>query len=725
MKVTQQTLPLFNEMYELKFSEDEMKKAFSVQEEVASKLNKLGKPFKSAGVGQLEHVIDNGVNTITHTMYLNDSWKGRIEIHAGNLKKETPPEESTDKKEEKKIIPLNTTSYFRFQANRLANNSGYTIKIKNIDPNLFHSFLENLHYCSQLGLIALTKTEKEYLESITVHDNLDWLVKVTSGPLIFEKLKSGQIEPGIINTDRDISGSLQDIEEIISWLMPGAKIDKVKGNSIENLFMKHDSGYRGNRENSIGYIESIFEKDNHRLGILHFMEVSYYSRSFYRRLFLLNHESPLFNYADIGRVSLLGQSNRYNYGPPRKLTGVLGKVLFTEEITLPTFGALDWIIRRNTGNDTSLFDAAQLKLEVKKFTEETRRLHEEEEEKKRLQAKLKDKIESIKSGKKLILNGMTITKDSINYEGQELKRDNEPDWVYNVILSLSRAHQFDDINWDSVFEEFLHGSSSKTNKGKIGDVEYSVKFDTSTNSAGIDSTKTYINEYRINKGEITECLRRAVCYTEQADFDEFLSNVSSCSLKFHRYLQTGVDFEVSGIRHNEGFAFKLPLERRKNLMYIVLGENEYKVRDTNRLINMQNNRDLGEIMELLLGDKVIEGLTIDDAKNVLKLAKIEYQDAIDKSKKLLDETEKTLKLIKQQNIQMNGVTVKEGYIVNGKLRQYVVENDEACKVYEYPTGRYICIVDKSTSQAGKDKLINRLYALVNDHALAKDIHTLN
>jgi hypothetical protein len=160
-------------------------------------------------------------------------------------------------------------------------------------------------------------------------------------------------------------------------------------------------------------------------------------------------------------------------------------------------------------------------------------------------------------------------------------------------------------------------------------------------------------------------------------------------------------------------------------MYIVLGDNEYKVRDTNRLINMQNIRDLGEIMELLLGDKVIEGMTIDDAKSVLKLAKIEYQDAIDKSKKLLDETEKTLKLSKQENIQMNEVTVKEGYIVNGKLRQYVVANTDKCEVYEYPSGRYICIVDKSTSQVGKDKLINRLYALTNDQALAQDIHTLN
>jgi hypothetical protein len=83
-----------------------------------------------------------------------------------------------------------------------------------------------------------------------------------------------------------------------------------------------------------------------------------------------------------------------------------------------------------------------------------------------------------------------------------------------------------------------------------------------------------------------------------------------------------------------------------------------------------------------------------------------------------------LKLEKQINIQMEQINVKEGYIITGKLRQYVVANTERCEVYEYPSGRYICIVDKSTAQAGKDKLINRLYALTNDQALAKDIHTL-
>jgi|GEM_PF-7007356 len=720
MKVTQQTLPLFNEMYELKFSEEEMTKAFSVQEEVAKKLKDLGKPFKHTSVGSINHVIDNGINTITHTMYLNDDWGGRLEIHAGQV----PQVLDSDGNEQKQtlLVPV-TTSYFEFASDSFTN-SKLSIKVKTIDAEQFHTLLENLHFCHEMGIKALNKEERDKFRSMNICDDLTWFIEVTNGPRILEKLKLDELNKDTaINTTMAMDDTFDQIQSMCDWLMPNAKITSVTDDLLEKKLLGS-----GTRENPVGYIESVYEKDNYRLGILAVFTNDYYRTASHRRIFLLSHTDALFNYADAKRVIIFGRKNYYSYNNIFALdkNAVFGKVIFTEEITLPTTQVLLWMARHVTGDNTQLCDASQLKLSIKKFSEETRREKEAEEEKKILEAKLKERLEGIKTGKKkLILNGMTVQKDKIEYEGQTLSRTDSSDWVYNILYDLSRAHQFDDINWDATFEQFVSSASWVSSEGQLGEVKFKLVYDVSTNTAGIDSTKTYLNEYRINKAEISDCLRRAVCYTTQEDFDEFLANVSSCSLKFHRYLQTGVDFEVSGMRYNEGFSFKLPLERRKNLMYIVLGDNEYKVRDTNRLINMQNLRDLGEIMELLLGDKVIEGMTIDDAKSVLKLAKIEYQDAIDKSKKLLDETEKTLKLSKQENIQMNEVTVKEGYIVNGKLRQYVVANTDKCEVYEYPSGRYICIVDKSTSQVGKDKLINRLYALTNDQALAQDIHTLN
>jgi hypothetical protein len=722
MKVTQQTLPLFNEMYELKFSEAEMEKAFSVKEEVVKNLKNLGKTFKTTSLSNIQHIIDNGINRITSTMYINDSWDGRLEIHAGDRGRD----EALTAEEKAKLPVPTTNSFFTLTPNNLVAGMYRNVSIKTLDAEQFYQFLYNLDMCKNLGMAALNKEELKILSDTQTLDDLSWLVEITSGPSILKKLKNADPDfTSIVNSSKQITDDVETLKNVLSWLMPNAKITDGVDKTLDSTF--NSASMLGNTT-ALGYIACIFEQDNHRLGISNIYQNDYYRPSSYRRMFLLSHTDALFNYADVDRVSIYtkGSYSSWRYdGAKLSRDQVLGKILFTEKVVLPKAEGIEWIHRHSTSKETELLDASALKLYVKKFSEETKRIKQEKEEKELLEKKLKEKIASVKTGKKLILNGMIINKDSIEYEGQVLKRNDSVNWVYELLLKLTRIYKFDDLNWDSVFETFVDSISLADSEGQIGDVSFKVVYETSVNSTGVTSTRSSLNSFRINKNELADCLRRAVCYTNQDDFNEFLSNVSSCSLKFHRYLQTGVDFQVTGMRSNDGFSFKLPLERKKNIMYIVLGDNEYKVKDTNRLINMQNIRDLGEIMTLLLGDKVIEGMTLTDAKSVLKLAKIEYQDAIDKSKKLLEETEKTLKLTKQENIQMNEVMVKEGYIVNGKLRQYVVANTEKCEVYEYPTGRYICIVDKSTSQVGKDKLINRLYALTNDQALAQDIHTLN
>ena len=71
----------------------------------------------------------------------------------------------------------------------------------------------------------------------------------------------------------------------------------------------------------------------------------------------------------------------------------------------------------------------------------------------------------------------------------------------------------------------------------------------------------------------------------------------------------------------------------------------------------------------------------------------------------------------------NGSTIS-GYMVRGKKREYIIEADKM-GVYENPTGRYICMVDKVGNEYnGTAKLINRIYALANDAMLATEIHTL-
>ena len=130
------------------------------------------------------------------------------------------------------------------------------------------------------------------------------------------------------------------------------------------------------------------------------------------------------------------------------------------------------------------------------------------------------------------------------------------------------------------------------------------------------------------------------------------------------------------------------------------------------------------MINLLSNPEVIEGVTPTDLKEIIVEGKKTYQEALDKSKKLLDDT------VAKFSLQPGTQNGKTGYFVQGKIRKYFIENDVdlvdgtgRCPVYD-ENGQYICIIDKSNNQVGLDKLVNRIYALKNDRLLTSQIHTL-
>jgi len=128
-----------------------------------------------------------------------------------------------------------------------------------------------------------------------------------------------------------------------------------------------------------------------------------------------------------------------------------------------------------------------------------------------------------------------------------------------------------------------------------------------------------------------------------------------------------------------------------------------------------------QIVSALLDGTIVQNVSSSDIKGLLDGAKREFNEAVEKSKKLLADTEKRFN-IKIDAYNISGKTIT-GYLVKGKLDTYVVSADGS-QVYRYPSGNYVCIVDKSTAQVGKDKLVNRLFALHNDNLVAQQITTL-
>ena len=263
------------------------------------------------------------------------------------------------------------------------------------------------------------------------------------------------------------------------------------------------------------------------------------------------------------------------------------------------------------------------------------------------------------------------------------------------------------------------------NQGHVGNVSFNIEERESTNKLGITSKRYYVNNHRINVAEIHQCIERAICYETQEDFNHFLASVSSCSLKMHRYLQLGIDVRVRDQFDNTQVVVKFPLERMKNLNYLVINDEEYKVRKTDKLIRLENADDMMEVINVLLSGEVVDGVQASDIRDIIESGKQAYIDAVEKSKELLKLAEDTLE-IKEQHIELKDGTTFNGYIIEGDYRSYAINaHDERHSVYDIDTAQYICIVDKTnTAQVGKDRLVNRLFALRNDSLVATKITTL-
>lgn len=136
----------------------------------------------------------------------------------------------------------------------------------------------------------------------------------------------------------------------------------------------------------------------------------------------------------------------------------------------------------------------------------------------------------------------------------------------------------------------------------------------------------------------------------------------------------------------------------------------------------------GDVFEFYM--KLRDVLPLEHIIRVICTAREEQREAERKSRRLLGETlEKYPDRVKEGKFapdrQRYGEEELRGYVVKGKRRNYFLEKDRN-GVFTYPEGRYVCIVDdgKSRGLPNYDKLISRMYLLMNDDELEAEVHTL-
>ena len=490
-------------------------------------------------------------------------------------------------------------------------------------------------------------------------------------------------------------------------------------------------------------ITFVGEIDNKRLVILEGHHNrrdsgSYYSSTNDIELFILPHNHEAYNYADVGRVV-------YKPDSCYKMAKLqLGKLLYIDQVEVPQDESVfkHYIKQRDIdAEDFDLVEVNELRRHVKIFLKREIRKQREDTKQERLREKTKSKLNTLKEdGKTLKINDMMFSKAGVDYHGQMLSINSSKVtgspmefWVHNMVSNLTRYQSLKDIYFDTMITSFAAGIQNIAERGfdvggRIGDVSFTVRSVTSTNVRGITSTRWYLNDRRINWKELPDILERGICFENQIDFDNFIKSVSACSLYFHKFLQRGIDINVRDDFDSTNVTLKFPLERRKGKMYLVLDNNEFHVKNTHKIINLRKKYSMMEVVTALLDGSVVRDVTADDIKDIIQDGKQAYVDAIEKSKKLLTETEELYDITADDH--RVGEDTKFGYKIEGKMRTYFLEKNyesedkNSCGVYDYNTGQYICIVDKSTSQVGMDKLVNRIFALHNDSLVAQHINTL-
>ena len=410
------------------------------------------------------------------------------------------------------------------------------------------------------------------------------------------------------------------------------------------------------------------------------------------------------------------------------------KVIYTDESsTFPKDKEVVAAYRR--GKNFVTVDTATLNLLTTRWMRKQQDQANEKAAITKLEKKIAEKIKELDKGETFTYNDMAFTGAGFEYEGQSIMDKNVK--MQEVLSRFSGNYSEERLNFEQVLHVWLELMfsklvTSKKTSGKIGDVDYEIvltvtKSKPDANGKVIETRSFRVNGCRINKDEVQQVLERAICFPNTEEFTAFCHSVAGCSLRYHKLLASGLLVGGTNGVHDEIFdervRFKLDLERVKNRNFLVVGKKKWKVVDTNRLLTLGNAADMTRVISILLAPGVI-GMTGEEIKDVLEGGKKALIEQKQREEDLLKTTIEQFNIEKLDRVTCGNGKILSGYVVRGHMRDYLVEESK-CMVFEYPSGRYICMVDKGQNEhTNTARLVNRFYALSNDSKLAKEISTL-
>jgi len=522
------------------------------------------------------------------------------------------------------------------------------------------------------------------------------------------------------------------------------------------LFGEDFNGFQTKMRKNIPRIVKVFSRNNRRVAIFQIDED-------YDRLggSMWNRYSKHIEQTTLKLKTYTPRDERYNYvSPNREVFIYHDKEIWIDDDLLEKLRKEELeVIARRLESGFTILNADkynQMRSSIRLELMSARRREQENRSREQLVRRIKKQFEA----GKVVRRGIEFTPTSVSYEGVVLKGEKIGEYLVGNHVILQEQPDF-----NSIYEGYVdYILEVGVRYSYLGDMRTEIRFggetDITIGKVELKLSKVGSRFYiklkgkkprRINREDVPTVLKKAICYhNDPQGYDAFLTLTSRVNLEVQRALeQGGLEFELEIdetkdnplVKKREKMLLTLPIARRDGKNYVRILGREYKVKDTQALLDLgrevdgwrTRNGKLQRTIRLLY--KAIDGITPSLIGEIIKQGQKEYLKMVrrverEKRKKI----KRSLEFLNHA-VRLSGARkVKGGYLVKGSSGNiYFV--DKGLKVWtvrkdggRYVPDKYLCIVDGTWNDeetelwSMNDRLARRLLALAKDSKVAGEIY---
>jgi hypothetical protein len=532
---------------------------------------------------------------------------------------------------------------------------------------------------------------------------------------------------------------------------------ELKEKQLKALYWLFDLDFKGLKETreEIPTIIEVFSRKNRRVALIQEDEIResnpypyYNDRREYR-----------YRYQSIKVKTFTPSMRQYNYVSPNREMFFSGygreKQIWLDDNLIGKISKeeLEVLVKRMEDNEEQRFklltadEYAKIGNLIRLEMLNAKREAEKREVREKLITKIKDNFG--KEGK-VVRQGITFTKDSIEYEGVKVECDKMGEYLEAMQTLNQQEPEFNRI-FNNLVDWILEPSVRTDWRDEV------VKFDklefVGRKEIIVDGIRVvmekkgknpYVNNFKVRGEDMGKIVKHSLHFKSQEEYDSYVRQASRMNLSIQKALSDGgiqfrLSFGQSDDNHLVGqrggnIDIGIQLRREDNKNYAIIRRKKYRIKDINALFDLNKELSVSHIDRLQrtirLFYKSLDGITPKEIGDIIRDGELK---AAELARKIQEDYQKRIKrsesFVRHAIRLTNAQKTHKGWLVDGKSGMtYFVDN--SAKVWTIQDGKqdqYLCIVDDEDSYSSdkvhlNDSIAKRLIMLSNDVKIAKELY---